>query len=83
MIVSPLSGEDNPEAFPEGCKKITITASPLEPEDITVSELTNWEEIETELIERFQLNSVWVGLLCRLGTDLRELEAHLITIEHF
>ena len=60
-----------------------ITDRPLESEDIAVTGLTNWGEVETELIERFQLNSIWVGLLCRLGTDLKELESHLVTVEHF
>jgi hypothetical protein len=36
-----------------------------------------------ELIKHLQLDSVWVGLLYRIGTDVEEFESYMLKHEHF
>lgn len=38
--------------------------------DVEVGETINENALEVELIKRFQLDSVWVGLLYRIGVDV-------------
>ena len=35
------------------------------------------------MVYRLQLDSVWVGLLYRIGTDIQELQECLLNQEHF
>jgi hypothetical protein len=41
------------------------------------------EYAKIELIKAFQLDSVWVGLLYRIGTDVEEFQDYLTKSEHF
>lgn len=82
-VLAPINAEENPESIPVGCKKILVTNCPDNKDNIFVSKDTNWEDIETELVYRLQLDSIWVGLLCRIGTSIEELVTHLVEYEHF
>lgn len=42
-----------------------------------------FEHAKIELIKALQLDSVWVGLLYRIGTDVEEFQDYLTTSEHF
>lgn len=51
--------------------------------DVQVEEPINENALEKELIKRFQLDSVWVGLLYRIGVDVEELQDFLGKEESF
>lgn len=65
---------------------ISVVDDPMvgqEGDSIRISGDTNWQEVEAELIKRLQLDSVWVGLLYRIGTDIYEFQQYLVEHEHF
>ena len=82
-VLVPSNAENNPEILPLGCQKIIVTDCPQRKEDIAISKDINWKDIEVEFIYRLQLDSIWVGILCRIGTDIDDMLSHLVEYEHF
>jgi hypothetical protein len=66
-----LSDESSTEPTIEG-KKIRITTNKNSDSNdcVYVDESTDWNEIKIELIKRFHLDSVWIGMLSKIGTDI-------------
>ncbi len=76
-VIFPLDLTDNPEALPEGSKVITLSDRPEECQGLCLSPSEGWEEVELQLVKLLQLDSVWVGLLYRIGTDIEEFSQYL------
>ena len=75
---------DNPELPPVGSKVLRVTAYPTQVDHIK-HDLENYSEgdLQVQLIKKFQLDSIWVGLLYRIGTDVELLEEYLCKEESF
>ena len=71
VVFAVLLPPDNPELPPAGSKMVRVTANPTQVDHIKY-DLENESEgdLEVELIKKFQLDSIWVGLLYRIGTDV-------------
>jgi hypothetical protein len=77
IIFAVVVPPENPEVCPIGCKRINLTPYPQSKEDLLLDETVEEGQLETELIKRFQLDSVWVGLVYRIGTDVEDLQEYL------
>ena len=78
-----LNGPTNPELLPAGSRHVVLSENPAFDFEVKIGEGVSEKELQSGLIRSLQLDSVWVGLLCRIGTDVDDFISHLNSVENF